>query len=676
MCKKRQGHSIEEHCTSCARKLEEIQLPLWKRREALFTAAAGFLLLIGLGLSFSQLDPLLGKIFGRQIAASTLLYLASVLFGAYHFGRKGLEAIRTFSLGINLLMSIAVVGAIAIGEHVEAASLAFLFALAELLEEYSADRARRSIKELMKLAPKEARVKRNSAEEFVPIEKIEIGEIISVKPGERIALDGVVVSGSSTVNQAPITGESVPLEKKPGDAVFAGTINQEGYLEIKATKRAQDTTLARIIHLVEEVEAQKAPSERFVDRFAKYYTPSVVAVAVGVATIPPLFFGAPFADWFVRALSLLVIACPCALLISTPVSVVSAITSAARNGVLIKGGVYLEELGQIKAIAFDKTGTLTTGELEVTDVIPLNGHSADEVLQIAASLESKSQHPIAQAIVRGYEQNTRRLTLQDVMDFESLTGKGVRAQLNGQVYLVGKPELFECEAKLPLPQEFYQLEQQAKTVVLVGTADRLMGLIAVADQLRPEAKKTVNELKRLGLEVVMVTGDNEGTAQAVAQQLGITHYHGEVLPDGKVVEIQKLVNHYGKVAMVGDGVNDAPALAASSVGIAMGAMGTDTALETADVALMAGDLSKLPYLIELSCKAREVIKQNIWFSILTKFSLGIGVFPGYVTLVLAVLVGDMGASLAVIANALRLARFKWSRISIIQRLASKPHSWL
>ena len=638
--------------------------PFWKEREAVATGISGILLLMGLVISFAGSNLVLAELFGRTVPLSTVFYGGSVAFGASYFARRGWQAVKAKSLNIDFLMSVAVLGAMAIGEFVEAASLAFLFTLAELLEEYATDRARRSLKELMKLAPDEARVKRDveGQTELVAVENIEIDNIIIVKPGERIALDGVVVSGRSAVNQAPITGESFPVEKQPGDTVFAGTLNQEGYLEIRVTKRAEDTTLARIIHLVEEAEAQKAPSEKFVDRFAKYYTPSVVVVAIGVATIPPLFFGVSFADWFVRALSLLVIACPCALLISTPVSVVSAITSAARNGVLIKGGVYLEELGQIRAIALDKTGTLTTGALEVTDVIALNGHSAEEVLQIAASLESKSQHPIAQAIMRRYEQSTKGLPFQNVKDFESLTGKGVRAHLDGaaglQLYLVGKRELFDDGALSSAAVDLARLETQAKTVVLVGTSDRLMGLIAVADQLRPEAKRTVEELKHLGLEVVMITGDNEGTAQAVAQQLGIEHYHAGVLPDQKVHEIKHLLNEYGRVAMVGDGVNDAPALAAATVGIAMGAIGTDAALETADVALMADDLSKLPYLIELSRKARGVIKQNIIFSILTKFSLGGGVFPGYVTLVLAVLVGDMGASLGVISNAMRLARLK------------------
>jgi Cd2+/Zn2+-exporting ATPase len=640
------------HCASCADELERASesRSLWRRREAIFTGISGALLALGLVLSLLTLDPTLLVLFGRTFALSTVLYLASVFFGAYHFARKGLYALKTLSLGINFLMSLAILGAIVIEEYVEAASLAFLFSLAELLEEFSVERARRSLRELIKLAPREARVRRNGEELLCPIEEIAVGEVCIVKPGERIALDGQVLSGSSFVNQAPITGESVPVEKRPGDEVFAGTINYDGYLEITVTKRAKDTTLARIIHLVEEAEAQKAPSERFVDRFARYYTPGVVLVALLVATVPAIFFGAAFSEWFSRALALLVIACPCALLISTPVSIISAITSAARHGVLIKGGVYLEELGQIQTIVFDKTGTLTTGQLTVTDIIPTDSISPTEVLRIAAALERKSQHPIAQAIVRAYEERAAGEPLPDAQEFTSLTGQGVQAKLDGTLYRVGRLQLFNADG--------LALASQAKTVIGVGTPDRLLGLIALADSIRPQAHQTVQRLKDLGIDVVMVTGDNEAAARAVAQHVGITHYHAGVFPDQKVHEIEHLRSEYGRVAMVGDGVNDAPALAAASVGIAMGAVGSDAALETAHVALMGDDLSKLPYLIELSRRTRRVIQQNIFFSILTKLTLGLGVFPGYVTLVLAVLVGDMGASLAVTGNALRLARVK------------------
>jgi Cd2+/Zn2+-exporting ATPase len=640
------------HCAICTDELERASesRSLWRRREAIFTGISGALLALGLVLSLLTLDPTLLVLFGRTFALSTVLYLASVLFGAYHFARKGLYALKTLSLGINFLMSLAILGAIVIEEYVEAASLAFLFSLAELLEEFSVERARRSLRELIKLAPREARVRRNGEELLCPIEEIAVGEVCIVKPGERIALDGQVLSGSSFVNQAPITGESVPVEKRPGDEVFAGTINYDGYLEITVTKRAKDTTLARIIHLVEEAEAQKAPSERFVDRFARYYTPGVVLVALLVATVPAIFFGAAFSEWFSRALALLVIACPCALLISTPVSIISAITSAARHGVLIKGGVYLEELGQIQTIVFDKTGTLTTGQLTVTDIIPTDSISPTEVLRIAAALERKSQHPIAQAIVRAYEERAAGEPLPDAQEFTSLTGQGVQAKLDGTLYRVGRLQLFNADG--------LALASQAKTVIGVGTPDRLLGLIALADSIRPQAHQTVQRLKDLGIDVVMVTGDNEAAARAVAQHVGITHYHAGVFPDQKVHEIEHLRSEYGRVAMVGDGVNDAPALAAASVGIAMGAVGSDAALETAHVALMGDDLSKLPYLIELSRRTRRVIQQNIFFSILTKLTLGLGVFPGYVTLVLAVLVGDMGASLAVTGNALRLARVK------------------
>jgi Cd2+/Zn2+-exporting ATPase len=640
------------HCAICADELERASesRSLWRRREAIFTGISGALLALGLVLSLLTLDPTLLVLFGRTFALSTVLYLASVFFGAYHFARKGLYALKTLSLGINFLMSLAILGAIVIEEYVEAASLAFLFSLAELLEEFSVERARRSLRELIKLAPREARVRRNGKELLCPIEEIAVGEVCIVKPGERIALDGQVLSGSSFVNQAPITGESVPVEKRPGDEVFAGTINYDGYLEITVTKRAKDTTLARIIHLVEEAEAQKAPSERFVDRFARYYTPGVVLVALLVATVPAIFFGAAFSEWFSRALALLVIACPCALLISTPVSIISAITSAARHGVLIKGGVYLEELGQIQTIVFDKTGTLTTGQLTVTDIIPMDSISPTEVLRIAAALERKSQHPIAQAIVRAYEERAAGEPLPDAQEFTSLTGQGVQAKLDGTLYRVGRLQLFNADG--------LAFASQAKTVIGVGTPDRLLGLIALADSIRPQAHQTVQRLKDLGIDVVMVTGDNEAAARAVAQHVGITHYHAGVFPDQKVHEIEHLRSEYGRVAMVGDGVNDAPALAAASVGIAMGAVGSDAALETAHVALMGDDLSKLPYLIELSRRTRRVIQQNIFFSILTKLTLGLGVFPGYVTLVLAVLVGDMGASLAVTGNALRLARVK------------------
>ena len=462
-------------------------------------------------------------------------------------------------------------------------------------------------------------------------------------------MDGLILKGSSSVNQAPITGESVPIGKVAGEQVFAGSLNIEGFLIIKVTKLAQDSTLTKIIYLVEEAQSEKAPTEQFVEQFGRYYTPAVVILAALVAVVPPLIFSEPFIPWFLRAITLLVISCPCALLISTPVAVVSGITAAARNGVLIKGGMFLEAMGQINAIAMDKTGTLTTGQLEVTDIVPTGDMNEATLLQIAASLESKSLHPIAQAIARA---NDGQSLLLPVENFRSITAQGVEGTINGQSFVVGKPILF---SKFDL-EEFFRFQEQGKTVVAVGTKDQVMGIIAVADQIRNDAPATIRALKKRGLEVIMLTGDNEATAKSVASALDITDYHADILPEEKLNEIEKLKKKYGAVAMVGDGVNDAPALAAATVGIAMGAIGTDTALETADIALMSDRIVQLPYLVTLSRKSRNVIKQNIGFSILTKFSLALGIIPGYVTLVMAVLIGDLGATLAVTGNAMRLAK--------------------
>jgi Cd2+/Zn2+-exporting ATPase len=634
------------------KRLEQRQF--WKEREFQFTLLSGLALAIGLALNFFSANAPLFEIAGRGFPFSVICYLAAVFFGAFYFSREGWASLKQLRFNMDLLMSMAIVGAIIIAEYVEAASLAFLFSAAELLESYAVERARNSLRELMKLTPEEARVKRKGKEITVPVDQVEIGDILIIRPGEKVPLDGEIVEGASSLDQSPITGESVPVSKEKGEKVFAGSINVEGYLEVRTTERSENTMLARIIHLVEEAEAQKAPSERFVETFAKFYTPTIVALAFAVAVIPPLFLGAPFTDWFVKALTLLVIACPCALVISTPVSVVSALTNASRNGVLIKGGVYLEAMSQIHVIAIDKTGTLTTGQLKVTDVVSLNSFSREEVLRLAASLEVRSAHPIARAIVESAD----GAALKKVDTFESIPGKGVRAKLEGEEYYVGRPDLFsQFVVELPT-QKLQTLQGAGKTTMLVGTRSEMIGIIALQDEIRADAVNMVAKLQAAGKEVVMITGDNPETAHAIASQLGITHYHAALLPEDKVKEINYLQKKYGSVAMIGDGINDAPALAAAAVGIAMGVAGTDTALETADIALMSDDLSKIPYLVELSQRARSVIKQNIWASILIKFSLAIGVFPGLVSLVMAVIVGDMGASLGVTSNAMRLARYK------------------
>lgn len=632
---------------------QEARLPFWQTPEVLAVAISGVLLGIGLLVDFLARDSFF-YVFDFKFRLSAPILLLALLTGAWFFAPKGLRAVRTMALDINFLMTLAIFGAILIEEYVEAASLAFLYSLAELLEGYAVERARRSLKMLTQIAPAQAVIKREGREQTVDVHEVKVGETLIARPGERIALDGIVVAGASSVNQSPITGESVPLDKQPGDEVYAGSLNEQGYLEIRITKPAKDTTLSRIIEMVEEAESQKAPSAKFIDRFARVYTPAVVLLAVVIAIVPPLFFNGDFKLWFEKALTLLVISCPCALVISTPVAVISAITGAARNGVLIKGGIHLENMAQVQAIAFDKTGTLTSGKLVVTDVLPLNGMAQADLLQLAASLEQRSEHPIAQAIT----QAAAGMPLQLVSEFESAAGRGLRGRVNGAQYRIGAAEMFAAQDfTLPVAQ-LQALHAQGKSTMLVGTDHEIAGIIAVADRLRENAGTVVADIHRLGLKTIMLSGDNAVTARAIAQAAGIAEVHAGLLPEAKVGEIKKLQAQFGKVAMVGDGINDAPALATAEVGIAMGAAGSDAALETADIALMGDDLGKLPYLIALSRRARTIIKQNVWASLLLKLALGLAVFPGWTTLVIAVLCGDMGASLAVIGNAMRLARFK------------------
>ncbi len=605
----------------------------------------------GAALAFGWAAGLLGATETLSIAA----YVVAMVVGGYYTARRGYFSLRSRTLDMNVLMSVAVIGAALIGEWAEGATVAFLYSVSNTLESYTVEKARQSIRSLMDLAPKLALVRRNGAEVPVPVEDIHLGDVIIVRPGERIAMDGVVTSGRSSVNQAPITGESMPAGKSVGDEVFAGTINEQGSLEVKVTKLVADTTLSRIINLVEEAQAQRAPSQAFVDRFARYYTPSVIALAFGIAFIPPLF-GQPFLPWIYRGLALLVVACPCALVISTPVSIVSAIGNAARNGVLIKGGVYLEEAGALSVVTFDKTGTLTRGRPEVTDLIPLNGYSEEKVLSIAAGIESRSEHPLARAII--HEARKRGVSLANASRFEAITGKGAKAEIKGETYYIGSPRLF-TEMGVDLDSVQHKLESlqgEGKTLLVLGTARNPVGLITVADRIRDTSREAVEKLRRVGIKkLVMLTGDHEATARAIATRLGLDEYRAELLPQQKVEAVKSLLAQYGKVAMVGDGINDAPALATATIGIAMGVAGTDTALETADIALMADDLAKLPHAIKLSRATLRVIKQNIAFSLITKLAAVLLVFPGWLTLTLAIL-ADMGASLLVTLNGMRLAR--------------------
>ena len=667
---------------------------VWTSPRALKTWAGAVFVTVGLGFEFvlTGQNLAVASVLDHSLTVADLLFLAAVSVSGLPVVRSGYYSAKNLSLDIDLLMGTAILAATGIGYFVEAATLAVLFSIAEMLEEYAMDRARDSLRELMELSPDEATVERDGEEVTVPADDVAVGEVVFVRPGEKIPLDGTVVDGESAVDESPITGESVPVDKSAGDDVYAGAINEEGYLEVEVTSLAGDSTLSQIIELVQGAQAKQTETEQFVDRFAGYYTPAVVVLAILMAALPPLLidgvatvglagqtlvFDGGWQTWFIRGLTLLVIACPCAFVISTPVSVVSGITSAAKNGVLIKGGTHLEAMGDVDVVALDKTGTLTKGELAVTDVVPAGETSEADLLRYAAGLERRSEHPIAEAILaRASADGVDDLPEPD--GFESITGKGIRAAVDGETYYAGKPALFEGlgfdldrgrsatdggtvtesgPADGIARETIADLERAGKTVVLVGTETRLLGVIAIADEVRPAARRAVDRLQELGVEpVVMLTGDNEGTALAIAEQVGVDEYRAELLPDEKVAAVESLQAEYGEVAMVGDGINDAPALATADVGVAMGAAGTDTALETADIALMGDDIGKLPYLYDLSHRANGVIRQSIVASLAVKALLAIGVPFGVVTVAVAVVVGDMGMSLGVTGNAMRLSR--------------------
>ncbi|TQR29815.1 heavy metal translocating P-type ATPase [Brevibacillus brevis] len=612
------------------------------------TVISGVLLALGfLGSLSSGIPPLV----------VTVLYALSIISGGYRPARSAFYAMKSGSLDMNVLMSVAAVGAALIGEWLEGATVVWLFSIGNLLQTKSIEKTRDSIRNLMDLAPPEAWVKVGESLTRKPVEDITVGQVIVVKPGEKIPLDGVIVHGTSSVNQAPITGESIPVDKLVGDSVFAGSVNESGAVEIKVTKLVEDTAIARIIHLVEEAQEKKAPTQAFVDKFATIYTPIVLVLALLVIVFPPLLGLGTWGEWFYRGLELLVVACPCALVISTPVAIVSAIGNAARNGVLIKGGTFLEKAGAITAIAFDKTGTLTEGKPQVAAVIEMEG-SEDDVVSIARTIEERSSHPIALAILTYAKQ--KQIASQSGQDFKAIVGKGASAVIGTETFYAGKPALFqELGVDLSAWQtKVESLQSEGHTLVVIGTATKLIGMIAVADTIREITVSAIGKLKAAGIEdIVMLTGDNTGTAKKVASQTGVNRYFAELLPQDKVEAVKRLQQEGKVVAMVGDGINDAPALASADLGIAMGGAGTDTAMETADIVLMADNLEKLPHTMKISRKALTIIKQNIWFSIIVKLVALVLIFPGYLTLWLAVL-SDTGAALLVILNSMRLLRMK------------------
>jgi Cd2+/Zn2+-exporting ATPase len=583
-------------------------------------------------------------------------YLGAIFTACWFIAPKAWLSARRLRPDMNLLMVVAILGAIGIGEWFEASTVAFLFAVSNALESWSLSRARRAVEALMDLTPTLVQLVKDGGTSSVRPEDVSVGALFQVKPGERVPLDGLIHQGTSALNQAPITGESMPVTKNPGEEIFAGSINGDGALIVKCSKPASDTVLARIIRMIGEASTKRAASEQWVDRFAKIYTPVVMILAILVALVPPVVMNGAWGDWFYRALVLLVIACPCALVISTPVSIVAGLASAARHGVLIKGGMYLEAPASLKAIAFDKTGTLTEGHPSVVQVAPWNGFTEQELLRVAGSMESQSDHPLARAIVAHVKSQV--VVFIPAQDFQTLQGKGATAVLDGRTHWLGSHRFLEEQGAetAEIHAQLESLEGDGRTVVAFGTGRELIGFLALADAVRPISASTLQSLRGTGVEhLVLLTGDNAGTAQAVGRQVGLSEIHGELLPEDKVRAIEALVAKYGQVAMIGDGVNDAPAMAGATLGIAMGAMGSDAAIETADIALMNDDLTRIPWLVNHSRQTLTVIRQNITFALAVKAMFVVLTMVGHASLWSAI-AADMGASLLVIFNGLRLLK--------------------
>ena len=644
--------AIEKRVRSLGYTVPVGGLQSWYRenRELLFSLLGGLLLLIGwIGEAF----------FGLPSLVAWSFYLAAYIFGGWDISQHAWHALRERHFDTDLLMVMAAMGAALLGQWAEGALLLFLFSLGHALEERALDRARAAIRALADLAPKTALVRRDGQEIELPIEQLQLADAVIVRPGVRVPVDGTVLSGQSGVDQASVTGESMPVDKVPGDKVFAGSVNGEGALEVSVTRLAKDSTLARVMKMVEEAQTQKSPTQQTVEKFESVFVPGGLMVTALVIVVPPLL-GVPFQVSFVRAMTLLVAASPCALALGTPASILAGIAQAARNGVLVKGGAHLENLGRLKAIAFDKTGTLTHGRPEVTDVIALNSVTTnDQLLALAAAMESRSGHPLAQAVVRAAQ--AKRLARPAIGDVESLTGQGLRSRTDGEAVLIGNRKLMD-ESGVGISADAAkvaeQLQGDGKTLVLIALGEQLAGVIGLADTVRPEAKLTMAALKRIGVqETVMLTGDNARVAAAIAAKAGLTDVRADLMPEDKLTAIRDLVQKFGQVAMVGDGVNDAPALANATVGIAMGGAGTDVALETADVALMGDDLSKLPFAVGLGRATRTIIMQNLIIALGVIGLLVIASLTGWAGIGVAVIFHE-GSTLVVVANALRLLGYR------------------
>ena len=588
----------------------------------------------------------------------TLVFMVGAIIAGYEIAILAYKSlVKRHTVGPAMLMCIACVASFIIGHPEEGAAVTFLYYIAEFLEDYAEHRAKRSIKSLVEIAPETARVKVGDSEELKKVDDVNIGEIVIVKPGDKVPLDGNVISGSSSINQASITGESVPVLKDVGDEVFSGTVNVDGYLEIVVTKKAKDSVISKIVTLVKRSQLNRSETESLVEKVAKYYTPVMMVAAACVALLPPLLLGQPLVDWVYKALSLLVISCPCAFLISTPVGMVSAITSATKNGVLIKGSTYVEEMRGVKAVIFDKTGTLTEGKLELTGIEVLDdSYSKEDIIKIAASLEHDSSHPIAQAIVNYATYN--EIGFEEIEEFKNVPGKGILATIGSEQYYAANESLIEGSEFNISKDDINKYSSEGKTLVFIGNAEKVLAIITVSDKIRDNASDVMADLKDKGVKTIMLTGDNKLAAKSVADEIGMDYVYANLMPEDKLNILDTIRNKFGDVAMVGDGINDAPALARANIGIAMGAAGSDVAIETADVALMQDDISKLPYLFSLSHKTMGIIKQNITVAIAVKLLCVVLAITGIITLMMSVGFGDLGLTLLEILNSFRIGMVK------------------
>ena len=622
--------------------------PLIANRPVQIILASGILFVLGHIFEWLSFSP----------TVVTVTYMLGAIIAGYEIAILAYKSlVKRHTVGPAMLVCIACVASFIIGHPEEGAAVTFLYYIAEFLEDLAEYRAGRSIKSLVEIAPDTARVKVGDKEEIRNVDEVNIDDIVIVKPGDKIPLDGEVITGSSSVNQASITGESVPVLKEIGDNVFSGTVNEDGYLEIRVTTEAKDSVISKIVTLVKRSQLHRSETESLVERVAKYYTPIMMVAAICVALIPPLVWGQNLVDWIYKALSLLVISCPCAFLISTPVGMVSAITSATRNGVLIKGSTYVEEMRNVKAVIFDKTGTLTEGKLKLSDVEVLDEHyTKEDIVKIAASMEYQSSHPIAQAIVDYADENS--IIFDIVREFRNVPGKGIVANINGEQFYAANESLIEGSAFDISREDIHKYSAEGKTLIFVGNAQKVLGIITVSDKIRDNASEVVSELKDQGVQTIMLTGDNKIAAKSVASEIGIDYVYSNLMPEDKLNILDTIRNKFGDVAMVGDGINDAPALARSNIGIAMGAAGSDVAIETADIALMQDDISKLPYLFALSRKTMGIIKQNISIAILVKLLCVILAIMGVITLMMSVGFGDLGLTIFVILNAFRIGMVK------------------